>query len=116
MPKGKELTRRELERIVREQAPGYRLGPEQRKKATDSVAQRRAKPDVTVPSMEQMRRKYDRGPGADATRRPVPRAKPGEPRSKAVPLEPESPSDDARRVAPKKVIVSGKGKITSRQG
>lgn len=117
MPKPKGLTRKDLERIVREQAPGYKIAPEQHPpNATNGPAQRRSKPDVTVPSMEQMRRKYDRGPGTDATRAPMPKARPGQPRSRVVPLEPESPSSDARRVAPKRIVVSGKGKITSRQG
>lgn len=115
MPKRRELTRKQLDEIVRKEAPGYRIAPEQRA-ARDAPAQRYAKPDVTVPSLEQTRSKYDRGPGTDAARRALPKPAKGEPRSKAVPLEPETPSADARRVAPKRVIISGKGKVTSRQG
>jgi len=116
MPKRKELSRKDLDRIVRKEAPGYRIAPEQRA-APDAPAQRYAKPDMTVPSLEQTRRKYGSGgPGADAARRPLPKPRPGEPRSTVVQLEPDTPSADARRVAPKRVLISGKGKITSRQG
>jgi hypothetical protein len=116
MPKRRELSRKELDRIVRKEAPGYRIAPEQRA-APDVPTPRYAKPDATVPSLEQTRRKYgDQGPGAHAARRPVPKAPKDEPRSKAVPIEPDTPNADARRIAPKRVLISGKGKITSRQG
>ena len=115
MPKRRELSRKELDEIVRKEAPGYRIAPEQRA-APDAPSQRYAKPDATVPSLAQTRRKYGGGPGSDAARRAIPKAPKGEPRSKVVPLEPETPSADARRVAPKRVLISGKGKITSRQG
>lgn len=112
-PKG--LTRDQLEKIVRKEAPGYRIAPEQKASPADR-AQRYAKPDVTVPSIDAMRKKYqDRGPGADRAERKTPKRAAGAP-GRVVKLEPEDGNADARRVAPKRVLISPKGKVISRQG
>lgn len=106
-----------LERIVRKEAPGYRLAPEQRATRSADRVQRYAKPDASVPSMETIRGKYrERGPGADRAERTIPKPKKGEPRARIVKLEPEDAGTDARRMSPKTIIVSGKGKVISRQG
>lgn len=118
MPKGrtKGLTREQLERIVRKEAPGYRLAPEQDVPSTDRAV-RYAKPDVTVPSMDTMRKKYrDRGPGADRVERQGPKPRKGEVPGRVLKLEPEPGNVDARRISPKTVLISGKGKVISRQG
>ena len=118
MPKGrtKGLTREQLERIVRREAPGYRLAPEQQAPPEDRAA-RYAKPDVTVPSIDAMRTKYrDRGPGADRADRGVEKAKKGEAPARVVKLDPEPGNVDARRISPKRVLISGTGKVISRQG
>ena len=118
MPKRpvKGLSRDRLEKIVRKEAPGYRIAPEQKAQPADR-AQRYAKPDVTVPSIDTMRRKYqDRGPGADRAERKTPKRGTGEAPGRVVKLEPEDGNADARRVAPKRILISGKGKVISRQG
>jgi hypothetical protein len=113
MPKrpSKGLTRDQLEKIVRKEAPGYHIAPEQ--KVADR-AQRYVQPDVTVPSIDATRRKYrDSGPGAD---RAAPKRGAREAPGRVVKLEPEPGNVDARRVAPKRILVSPKGKVISRQG
>lgn len=112
MPKPKPLSRKQVERIVKKEAPGYRVIEQQ---PAPDAAQRRVAPEESVPSIDAMRSKYDkRGPGTDRRRRSAPKAT--APGSRVVQLEPESPTADARRQTPKSIVVSGKGKVTSRQG
>lgn len=118
MPKrpAKGLSRDELERIVRKEAPGYRIAPEQTGRSADRAA-RYAKPDVSVPSMDAMRKKYrDRGPGADRADQRTAKPRKAEAPGRVVKLEPEPGNADARRMAPKRVLISGEGKVISRQG
>jgi hypothetical protein len=113
-PKG--LTREQVEKIVRKEAPGYRVAPERQARGADGAA-RYAKPDATVPSVRAIREKYARrGPGTDRVERRAAKPRKGKAPARSVELEAEPGNADARRVAPKRILVSGSGKVISRQG
>jgi len=114
-----KIPRKELEKIVKKQAPGYRVA--QGRPAEADATRRRAPAQAGTPDLAKLQKRYGKtGVGAmDAARKP-PKAKPVKPEDddEVVMLEPSKSRDSLSRASrPKAVIVSGKDKkIIGRQG
>src|SRR5207244_1938795 len=125
-----KLSRKQLEAIVKREAPGYRIA---RSSPADSVDAREAPAiaEDTTPDLEQLRQMSSKGgnpgTGADAGRA-APRGKSAKKKSSApestanddaqiIALEPENPADPWDRGSrPKSIVVDGKGNVIGRQG
>jgi hypothetical protein len=118
-----KMARKDLERIVRKEMPGYRLArkPKPGRAAADARASaRRAAPEARTPSLDALKRKYL---GADAAPAPKKATRGADTKKRRgadriVAVEPESAAHPWDRAArPKAVVVSGKDKkIVGRQG
>lgn len=114
-----KIPRKELEKIVKKQAPGYRVA-HGRPAETDSLRQR-APAQAGTPDLAQLQKRYGKtGVGAMDAQRKRPKAKAVKPQDddEVVMLEPSNPRDSLSRASrPKAIIVSGKDKkIIGRQG
>ena len=124
-----KLTRKQLEEVVRREAPGYRVA---RPPADAADARQRASTDAaedTTPDVEQARRKPPAakrarpGTASDAGdlgnpghSNPAPPADTSDD-DQIVALEPETPVDPWDRGSrPKSIVVDGTGKVIGRQG
>lgn len=114
-----KIPRKELDRILKKQAPGYRVA-QGRPAAIDSP-RRRAPAQAGTPDLAELKKRYgNKSVGAmDAARKtPKPKAVRPEDDDEVVLLEPSNSRDSLSRASrPKAVIVSGKDKrIIGRQG
>lgn len=111
-----KIPRKKLERIIKKQAPGYKVA--EGRPAESDAPRQRAPAQGGTPDLDALKRSYGKtGPGARDAAKRTKAARPTDD-DEVVMLEPEKPSDSLSRGArPKAVVVSGKdGKIIGRQG
>lgn len=119
-----KLTRKQLEAIVKKEAPGYHIA---RQSGAADAREALVKPDEITPDLDQLKKKYggENPGGADAGPRKTAKAASKSARkSSAAPdgaqivaLESDRPADPWDRGSrPKSIVVSDSGRIIGRQG
>jgi len=121
-----KLTRKQLETIVKKEAPGYHIA---RQSGAADAREAQVKPDEITPDLDQLKKKYggeSTGSGADALPRKATKAASKSARkatassadgAQIVALESDRPADPWDRGSrPKSIVVSDSGKVIGRQG
>jgi hypothetical protein len=116
-----KMAKKDLERIVRKEMPGYRLArkPKQGRAGADARASaRQAAPEARTPSLDALKRKYLGAAAARAAGGAARKKGRGRGADRIVAVEPEAAAHPWDRAArPKAVVISGKDKkIVGTQG
>jgi hypothetical protein len=114
-----KLSRKELEKVVAKEAPGYQIAGSGA--ASDAAGDAAPSADEATPDLEQMQQKYggdgSSGSASDAAGAKESATKPLNDDDTIVALEPKDPADPWERGSrAKSIVVSNTGKVIGRQG
>lgn len=122
-----KLTRKQLEAIVKKEAPGYHIA---RQSGAADAREAQVKADEITPDLEQLKKKYGGGESASGASDAAPRKATKSTRKSArkstaatsdgaqiVALESDRPADPWDRGSrPKSIVISDSGRVIGRQG
>jgi hypothetical protein len=112
-----KLTRKQLDEVVKKEAPGYRIAGSGN--ASDAAGDAAPSADDATPELDRMQEKYRHNPGTEAVADAGAKSstKPLHDDDQIVALEPDNPADPWERGSrAKSIVVSGDGKVIGRQG